>query len=165
MKKNLKRKSFSVPREDGEDLTALISRMQEQLVSLEKKIDALISQSSKKPVEEKHFSKPFQRFEHSRHHERGDRHNNFRERSFTRVICSDCGKECEVPFKPSGGRPVYCKECFAKRKDRGQYHKENYDNKPKEQVFIPERSFDKQKNRENRKPGKIKKSGFRKRKE
>ena len=155
MKKNLKRKSFSVPQEDGEDLAALINRIQEQLVSLEKKIDTLISQSSRKPAEERHVPKPFQRFDRSRHHERGDRHNNFRERSFTRVICSDCSKECEVPFKPSGGRPVYCKECFAKRKDRDR-HKENYDNKPREQVFMPERSFDKQKNRENRKPGKRK---------
>jgi len=33
-----------------------------------------------------------------------------------KAICADCGKECEVPFKPSGDRPVYCKECFAKRK-------------------------------------------------
>jgi len=165
MKKNLKRKSFSVPEEDEQNVAALINRMQEQLVSLEKKIDTLISQSSKKPSEEKHFSKPFQRFDRSRHHDRGDRDNNFRERSFTRVICSDCGKECEVPFKPSGDRPVYCKECFAKRKeDRGQ-RKENYDNKPREQVFIQERGFDKQKNRDSRKPGKSKKSGFRRRKE
>ncbi|MBU1913201.1 MAG: hypothetical protein KKB22_06705 [Candidatus Omnitrophica bacterium] len=138
--------------------------MQEQLVSLEKKIDTLISQSSKKPAEEKHFSKPFQRFDRPRHHDRSDRDNSFRERSFTRVVCSDCNKECEVPFKPSADRPVYCKECFAKRKDRAQ-HKENYDNKPREQVFIPERHFDKQKHRENRKPGKRKQPGFRRRKE
>ncbi len=163
MKKNLKRKSSLVPQEDKPDITALINKVQEQLVSLERKIDILISRPSEKPAEEKHFSKPFQRFDHSRHHDRGDRDNSFRERSFTRVICSDCSKECEVPFKPSGDRPVYCKECFAKRKDRGR-HKENYDNKPREQVFIPERSFGKQKNRENRKPGKRKQSGFRRRK-
>lgn len=162
MKKNLKSKSFSAPQEDEQDVAVLINRMQEQLVSLEKKIDTLIIQFSKKPAEEKHFSKPFQRFDRPRHHDRGDRDNGFRERSFTRVICSDCSKECEVPFKPSGDRPVYCKECFAKRKDRSQ-HKENYDNKPREQTFIPERRFDKQKNSENRKPGKRKKPGFRKR--
>lgn len=163
MKKNLKSKSFSVPQKDEQDLATLINRIQERIGFLEKKIDILISQSSKKPAEEKHFSKPFQRFDHSRHHERGDRDNNFRERSFTRVICSDCGKECEVPFKPSGDRPVYCKECFAKRKG-GSQHKEGYDNRPKEQIFIPERRFDKHKNREDRKPGKRKKSGFKRRK-
>ena len=164
MKKIIKRKSSLVPQEDKPDIAVLINKMQEQLVFLEKKIDTLISQSSKKPAEEKHFSKPFQRFDRSRHHDRGDRDNNFRERSFTQVICSDCNKECEVPFKPSGDSPVYCKECFAKRKDSSQ-HKENYDNKPREQVFIPERHFDKQKNSENRKPGKRKQSSFRRRKE
>jgi len=29
-----------------------------------------------------------------------------------KVKCSKCGKDAEVPFKPSGDRPVYCKECF-----------------------------------------------------
>ena len=28
------------------------------------------------------------------------------------VVCSDCGKKCEVPFKPTGDRPVYCSACF-----------------------------------------------------
>jgi CxxC-x17-CxxC domain-containing protein len=28
------------------------------------------------------------------------------------AICSSCGKKCEVPFKPSGNKPVYCSECF-----------------------------------------------------
>lgn len=29
--------------------------------------------------------------------------------------CADCGQECEVPFRPSGGRPVFCNSCFKKR--------------------------------------------------
>ena len=33
-----------------------------------------------------------------------------------KATCAECGNECEVPFKPSGDRPVYCKECFRKRK-------------------------------------------------
>lgn len=41
-------------------------------------------------------------------------------REMFKVICSECQKECEVPFKPSGDRPVYCKDCFSKRKDRGR---------------------------------------------
>ena len=39
-----------------------------------------------------------------------------RPREMFKVTCSDCKKECEVPFKPSGDRPVYCKDCFSKRK-------------------------------------------------
>jgi CxxC-x17-CxxC domain-containing protein len=29
-----------------------------------------------------------------------------------KTICSDCGKECEVPFKPNGSKPVFCRDCF-----------------------------------------------------
>jgi CxxC-x17-CxxC domain-containing protein len=39
-----------------------------------------------------------------------------RPREFHKAVCSECKKECEVPFKPSGDRPVYCRDCFAKRK-------------------------------------------------
>jgi len=31
--------------------------------------------------------------------------------------CSECGKEItELPFEPSGDRPLYCRECHAKRR-------------------------------------------------
>ena len=39
-----------------------------------------------------------------------------RERVETMATCSQCGKETTVPFKPTQGRPVYCKECFQQRK-------------------------------------------------
>lgn len=32
--------------------------------------------------------------------------------------CSECDMETEVPFKPDPDRPVYCRECYAKRKSR-----------------------------------------------
>lgn len=32
------------------------------------------------------------------------------------AICADCGKECTVPFKPGGNRPIYCKTCYIKKK-------------------------------------------------
>lgn len=28
------------------------------------------------------------------------------------TVCSDCGKRCEVPFQPTGDKPVYCSQCF-----------------------------------------------------
>lgn len=31
------------------------------------------------------------------------------------AVCSECGKNCEVPFKPSGDKPVYCSVCFEQR--------------------------------------------------
>ncbi len=36
------------------------------------------------------------------------------DRPMFKTTCSDCGKECEVPFRPTGERPVYCKDCYAK---------------------------------------------------
>ena len=43
-----------------------------------------------------------------------------RQREFHKAICSECKKECEVPFKPSGDRPIYCKDCYSKRKSSGR---------------------------------------------
>ena len=34
----------------------------------------------------------------------------------TRTNCSQCGKETTVPFKPTQGRPVFCRECFQSRR-------------------------------------------------
>lgn len=34
-------------------------------------------------------------------------------REMFKATCAECGRPCEVPFRPSGDRPVYCKECFA----------------------------------------------------
>jgi CxxC-x17-CxxC domain-containing protein len=35
-------------------------------------------------------------------------------REMHNVTCSDCGKATQVPFKPTEGRPVYCRDCFQK---------------------------------------------------
>lgn len=36
------------------------------------------------------------------------------DREMFKATCASCGKECEVPFKPNGSRPVYCSDCFKK---------------------------------------------------
>lgn len=28
------------------------------------------------------------------------------------AVCSGCGKACQVPFHPTGEKPVYCSDCF-----------------------------------------------------
>lgn len=33
------------------------------------------------------------------------------------VTCQGCGKETQVPFKPTGQKPVLCRECFNKERD------------------------------------------------
>jgi CxxC-x17-CxxC domain-containing protein len=35
------------------------------------------------------------------------------------AVCSECGKETQVPFRPTSGKPVYCRECFQKRGSGG----------------------------------------------
>ncbi len=39
-----------------------------------------------------------------------------RERVETTTNCSSCGKETTVPFRPTQGRPVFCRECFQQKK-------------------------------------------------
>lgn len=60
------------------------------------------------------------------------RRNNFKrydhqkERMYT-AICDKCGNECEVPFKPTGSKPIFCNNCFKdtsrniREKDRNQH--------------------------------------------
>ena len=53
--------------------------------------------------------------EYNRYSEdRGLRRSN-REFQKTKVTCSSCGKECEVPFKPKTSKPVFCDVCFSKK--------------------------------------------------
>ena len=35
-----------------------------------------------------------------------------------KITCTECGAEDEVPFKPTAGRDVFCRECFRKRRRR-----------------------------------------------
>jgi CxxC-x17-CxxC domain-containing protein len=41
------------------------------------------------------------------------------------AVCSECGAETQVPFLPTGGRPIYCRNCFQahrpKRPDSGRH--------------------------------------------
>jgi CxxC-x17-CxxC domain-containing protein len=34
----------------------------------------------------------------------------------TRAICSQCGKETTIPFRPTQGRPIFCRECFVQKR-------------------------------------------------
>lgn len=39
-------------------------------------------------------------------------------RTMYKATCDECGNECEVPFKPSGDKPIYCSNCFEDKRDR-----------------------------------------------
>lgn len=34
-----------------------------------------------------------------------------------KAVCAECGKECEIPFNPTEGRPVKCDDCFRKGRE------------------------------------------------
>lgn len=159
MKKYFKHNSSSVSPQIEPDVAVLISKIQQQLVSLEKKIDTLISQSSERPFEGKHFSKPLRVFDRSYRQDKGKQDNSFREKNFVKAICAECKKECKVPFKPRGDRPVYCRECYSKRNVKGKH-----DNRSREGSFAQGRHFDKQQGGKNRGSGQRKKQFSRRRK-
>ena len=46
----------------------------------------------------------------------GGRFGRDRPREMHKATCGDCGNECEVPFEPSGDKPVYCNDCFSSHK-------------------------------------------------
>lgn len=48
------------------------------------------------------------------------------------VTCDKCKKKCEVPFKPTGDKPVYCSDCF--RKDSGSRDRSGQSAKELEQI-------------------------------
>ncbi|MDP3804282.1 MAG: hypothetical protein Q8Q87_01880 [Candidatus Omnitrophota bacterium] len=140
------------------DIEGLIVQVQQQLTYLDKKIDTLISQTSAKPFEVRERPQPFGRSQPFRRFDQPGRQgevrqtNNYMERVLHKTICANCRKECEVPFKPSGGRPVYCKECFAKRKAAGSSFQANIDSRPREGERIRERPSYKHASVENRRP-------------
>ena len=35
------------------------------------------------------------------------------EKVLFQATCTECGNSCEVPFKPTGQKPVLCRECYA----------------------------------------------------
>lgn len=49
-----------------------------------------------------------------------------------KATCDECHKTCEVPFRPSQDKPVFCNDCFGSKRDSGR---ESFDR--------PRRSFDK----------------------
>lgn len=61
-------------------------------------------------LSEKTVSEPYRQGYRSRYSRFGG------SRKMYKAVCSDCGKEIEVPFRPMKGRPVYCRECYQKHK-------------------------------------------------
>jgi CxxC-x17-CxxC domain-containing protein len=33
------------------------------------------------------------------------------------AVCDDCGRNCQVPFQPTSGKPIFCSDCFRDKRD------------------------------------------------
>lgn len=54
-----------------------------------------------------------------------------------KATCSKCHKSCEVPFRPNGKKPVFCKDCFVRDDSR-----DSRDARPSYGNSYEKRSFD-----------------------
>lgn len=123
MKKRIKSKRSSASVFANQDITGLLTTLVEKLTSFEQKVDTVLSRIPQQPVmAARQQPTPAYPAERPRN-----------PRPMHRAICADCGRNCEVPFKPSAGRPVYCKECFATRKNKGTF-KPRADSRPRERL-------------------------------
>ncbi len=149
MKKNAKEKAAKA---DMPDLVTAMMKLVERLEVLEKKTDSVLGRVSNLPSEMRHAVQNLQRPEpshftppsqHPGEVKQGQAPQGHRERILHKAVCADCHKDCEVPFKPTGDRPVYCKECFSKRKAGNPPKAVVVPNPPKRQVVVTKKGVGK----------------------
>jgi len=108
----MKKPKKSMPKVDPY-VEGLMGKLLDRLVTIERKMDVVISKVSQKTIGNAQtitqVSQPTSPPMQPR-----------REKTLYEAICAECSKVCEVPFRPTENRPVYCKECWSKR--RGQGH-------------------------------------------
>ena len=56
------------------------------------------------------------------------------------ATCSDCGRVCQVPFRPNGKKPVFCTDCFSAKRGAPASHGEQREFTPR----APQREFHEQ---------------------
>ncbi len=115
VKKIEKSKNLSASAAAKQDIIGLLSMLVQKLTSFESKLDMVLSRISAQPIAAPRPqplavnpgiapvpAKPPRP-----------------SRPMFKAVCADCGRSCEVPFKPREDRKVYCKECFSRRRAGG----------------------------------------------
>ena len=71
--------------------------------------------------------------------ERNDSRNfsrpNSEDRQMFNAVCSNCGNDCQIPFQPRDGRPVFCSRCFEKNDTRNESRDEPQRNAAPQQSY------------------------------
>jgi CxxC-x17-CxxC domain-containing protein len=44
------------------------------------------------------------------------------------AVCDRCGRKCDLPFKPTGNKPIYCRSCFRQNNSENDFGK-NFESK------------------------------------
>ena len=55
------------------------------------------------------------------------------------TACDNCGKDCEVPFKPSSGKPIYCSKCFEELAPKREDNRGSKDSRSPRRDSFPDR--------------------------
>ncbi|MCR4305589.1 MAG: hypothetical protein NUV73_00720 [Candidatus Daviesbacteria bacterium] len=55
-----------------------------------------------------------------------DRSAGLDERRMFEAVCDECRNSCKVPFQPSGGKPIYCSDCFGEKKGAGDKNRDQF---------------------------------------
>lgn len=100
------------------DLLAVMTKIAERLEALERKTDQILSRGQHQERRPQPQA-PQQNPSHSQapsEHRHPKQHSGNGGRQLYQAVCAECNKSCEIPFKPTGDRPVYCQDCFADRK-------------------------------------------------
>jgi len=42
------------------------------------------------------------------------------------AVCDKCGRDCQVPFRPDGSKPIYCSNCFEKKQGGFDQKRDSY---------------------------------------
>lgn len=101
------------------DVADVMVQIQEQLAQMNQKLDSFMTKSLTELAEARAASRPVViRPAVAQTFARPSQHNYPPQRTMYAVVCFECGKDTELPFKPNGNRPVYCRECFALKKRR-----------------------------------------------
>ncbi len=65
------------------------------------------------------------------------------------ATCANCGKQCEVPFRPTGGKPVFCRDCFqnnrgadSRRHERGSFDRPQFNREDNQSKINYQAQFD-----------------------
>ena len=124
------------PSKNEPDIAGLLTKITEQLAALDRKVETLATLVSRPqtqaPVARPSVAPSSQPPVHPQAQGNARPNDNRPRRPMFAAVCADCKKNCEIPFQPSKDRPVYCQECFSRRKSRGPA-----DNKPKAAPSLP----------------------------